>query len=192
MNARLKFSDHIKLIKNIRTSGTITPSSNALINSLTSPIDFSKARCLVELGPGNGCITRSLLARMHADCVLISLEVNNDFVAQLNALNDPRLKVYNACASSIPTILEELGIDRVDHVVSSLPLAIIEKDVVAAILENVSENLREGTIVGCTQLPAHRIDCETQRLSLRIQFIDKLFGAKRKVVFNSRQAFYAF
>ncbi len=144
MNARLKFSDHVKLIKNIRTSGTITPSSNALINSLISPIDFSRARCLVELGPGNGCITRTLLERMHPECVLISLEVNNDFVAQLNALNDPRLKVYNACASSIPAILEELGIDKVDHVVSSLPLAIIEKDVVSAILENVSDNLREG------------------------------------------------
>ena len=126
MNARLKFSDHIKLIRTIRTTGTITPSSRVLIDRMLSPIDFDAARCIVELGPGNGCITRSLLQRMHDDCTLICLEVNNDFVAQLNTLEDPRLHVHNACASSVRTILDELGAAQVDHFVSSLPLAIID------------------------------------------------------------------
>jgi len=144
MNARLKFIDHLRLIRNIRTTGTISPSSSALINELLAPIDFLEARCLVELGPGNGCITRRILQRMHDDCILICLELNNDFVAQLNALNDSRLKVYNACASDIGKILEELAIDAVDHVVSSLPLAIMEKEVVQAVLTSVHANLRDG------------------------------------------------
>jgi phospholipid N-methyltransferase len=144
MNSRLKFSDHIKHIKNIRTSGTISPSSRGLITRLLASIDFSKAQCMVELGPGNGCITRELLKRLGPDSTLICLEVNNDFVAQLNALNDPRLHVYNACASSIRSILDELNIACVDFVVSSLPLAIIDDEVVAAIVESVRENLCEG------------------------------------------------
>lgn len=144
MNARLKFSDHIKLIKNIRTTGTISPSSRGLINRLLASIDFASAKCLVELGPGNGCITRELLSRLGPDATLICFEVNNDFVAQLNDLNDPRLHVYNACASSIRQILDELDIECVDYVVSSLPLTIMENSVVQSIVESISANLCEG------------------------------------------------
>lgn len=144
MTARFKFSDSIKLIKNIKTSGTITPSSKNLVRRMLAPIDFSSARCIVELGPGNGCLTRSLLKRMHPDCVLVCLEVNNEFVAQLNSVEDARLHVYNACASSIREILDGLGLDQVDYVVSSLPLAIIDDEVVANILAEVKSNLKEG------------------------------------------------
>ncbi len=144
MNAGLKFSDSLNLIKNIRTSGTITPSSKVLIRSLLAPIDFVTARCIAELGPGNGCVTRAILERMHPDCVLICFEVNSDFVAQLHLLNDSRLRVVNACASSLRIILDELDIKDVEHIVSSLPLALIDDDIVQNILGSVIFNLREG------------------------------------------------
>jgi len=144
MKVPFKFSDSLKLIKSIRTSGTITPSSPALIGRLLAPIDFSQASCIIELGPGNGCVTRSLLARMRPDCRLICLELNNDFIAELNALNDPRLYVYYACASSIRRILDELSIQQVDHIVSSLPLALLDDAMLQNILHVVDRNLRDG------------------------------------------------
>ena len=134
MTARFRFRDSIKLIKNIKTTGTITPSSKNLVRRLLAPIDFASARCIVELGPGNGCVTQSLLKRMSKDCVLICLEVNNEFVAQLNRVEDSRLHVYNACASSIREILNELNFVEADYVVSSLPLSLIDDDVVKNIL----------------------------------------------------------
>lgn len=144
MNAKFKFSDSLNLIKSFKTSGTITPSSKVLIKALLAPIDFTAARCIIELGPGTGCVTRSILDRMHPDCVLICFEVNSDFIGQLEALQDSRLRVVNACASSIRTILDDLDIVEVDHIVSSLPLALIDDEVVKRILESVRANLREG------------------------------------------------
>ena len=144
MNARLKFSDSLNLIKSFKTSGTITPSSKVLIKALLAPIDFEEARCIVELGPGTGCVTRAILARMHPESVLICFEVNSDFVEQLTAIEDSRLRVVNICASSIRTVLDELDIVEVDHVVSSLPLALIDDDVVRSILQSVKSNLRDG------------------------------------------------
>lgn len=144
MNAKFKFSDSLNLIKSFKTSGTITPSSKVLIKALLAPIDFTAARCIIELGPGTGCVTRSILERMHPDCVLICFEVNSDFIGQLEALQDSRLRVVNACASSIRTILDDLDIEEVDHIVSSLPLALIDDEVVKRILESVRANLREG------------------------------------------------
>ena len=144
MTARFHLSDSLKLIKNIKTTGTITPSSKVLINHLLKPIDFSTARCIVELGPGNGCVTETLLQRMHPDCQLICLELDDEFATRLKTIDDSRLHVYNACASSIRAILDELGIVSVDHVVSSLPLALIDDDVVQEILSTVGSNLRDG------------------------------------------------
>ena len=144
MKARLKFSDSLNLIRSFKTSGTITPSSKVLIKTLLAPIDFTSARCIIELGPGTGCVTRSILERMHADCVLICFEVNSDFVGRLEALQDSRLRVVNACASSIRTILDDLVIEEVDHIVSSLPLALIDNEVVKRILESARSNLRDG------------------------------------------------
>lgn len=144
MTVRFKFSDSIDLIKNFKTTGTITPSSKNLVRRLLSPINFVDARCVVELGPGNGCVTRSILERMQSDSILVCLDVNNDFVAQLNKIQDSRLRVYNACASSMCKILDDLGIHKVDYIVSSLPLALIDGEMVENILFAVDSNLKKG------------------------------------------------
>jgi len=144
MISRFKFRDSVKLIRNIRTTGTIAPSSKILVQRLLASIDFSKTNCIVELGPGNGCVTQALLERMGPDSVLLCLEVNSEFAAQLNTVEDSRLHVYNACASSICDILDLLEIEEVDHVVSSLPLAIIEDAMVQNILSRINSNLKRG------------------------------------------------
>lgn len=144
MTTSLRFSDSLKLIKNIKTTGTIAPSSKVLIKRLLAPVEFDDAACIVELGPGNGCVTRTILERMRADCKLICLELNNDFAESLRALNDPRLHVYNACASSIREILNQVGVKEVDYVISSLPLALIDDLVVENILKSIGSNLKEG------------------------------------------------
>ena len=81
---------------------------------------------------------------MNDDCVLVCFEVNDEFVVQLNSLCDPRMHVYKACASSIREVLDELNIEEVDHIVSSLPLALIDDDIVFNILVSARENLRDG------------------------------------------------
>ena len=144
MTARFRLGDSIKLIKNIKTSGTITPSSRVLIKHLLRPINFDHARCIVELGPGNGCVTEAILQCMHRDCELVCLELDADFARRLQSFKDPRLHVYGACASSIRSILDQLEIEQVDHVVSSLPLALIDDAIMHDILANVGSNLREG------------------------------------------------
>ena len=99
-------NDSINLMRNIKTTGTITPSSRVLIKHLLSPVDFNTARCIVELGPGNGCITRALLQRMHADSTLLCFELNPEFATRLSKhISDPRLHIHNTCASALHSIL---------------------------------------------------------------------------------------
>src|SRR5579864_9820821 len=62
-----------------RMLGSIVPSSRFLIKQLLEPMDFGRARVIVEYGPGVGGITREVLQRMRPDGVLIAIEMNPDF-----------------------------------------------------------------------------------------------------------------
>ncbi len=132
----------IQHIKNFRTSGTVMPSSPRLVKRLLDGVEFATARHIVELGPGDGCVTREILQRMRPDARLISLEVNPVFVEQCRSIPDHRLTVRQACASNLPAILHEEGISEVDAVVSSLPLGLMEDDLVDRILEGSHASLR--------------------------------------------------
>ena len=81
MKSGLKLRDSLRLIRNFKTTGTITPSSTKLTERLLASIDFSETLVIAELGPGNGCITRAILERMNKDSILLCLEVNQDFAS---------------------------------------------------------------------------------------------------------------
>ena len=144
MKSKLKLHDSLKLIKNFKTTGTITPSSKKLVERLLAPIDFSETLLIAELGPGNGCITKALLERMNKKSILLCLEVNQDFASELKSINDSRLRVFNSCASSMKAVLEGMGVTEVDHIVSSLPLALIKEDLLSNILSSARSNLKDG------------------------------------------------
>src|SRR5215813_8088214 len=71
-----------------RMLGSIVPSSRFLIKQLLEPINFGRARVIVEYGPGVGVITAEVLRQMRADATLIAIETNGDFVRYLTETID--------------------------------------------------------------------------------------------------------
>lgn len=111
------------------------------MNRLIRGIDFTRARTIVELGVGTGCVTRALLRRMRPDARLVSLELVEEFVEACDCVGDPRFTLRHACATRLPDILAEEGIEGVDAVVSSLPLSIMSPAVVDRILDVARDSL---------------------------------------------------
>ena len=107
-------------------------------------IDFGRARTIVELGVGTGCVTRALLKRMRPDARLVSLELNEAFIQECSRIQDPRLTLRHECATRLPEILAEEGITCVDAVVSSLPLSLMEESVLDRILDTARDSLAPG------------------------------------------------
>ena len=66
--------------KHPRMLGSIIPSSSFLIRRLLEPVDWERARVIVEYGPGVGTITHEILGRLHPDATLVVIETNDDFV----------------------------------------------------------------------------------------------------------------
>src|SRR5438132_13283279 len=87
--------------------GSIVPSSRFLIRQLLQPINWARARVIVEYGPGVGGITAELLRHMRPDATLIAIEMNPDFVKYLRgALADRRLRGVEWSAGAVEEIMQ--------------------------------------------------------------------------------------
>jgi len=106
--------------------GSIVPSSRFLIRELLAPIDWKRARVIVEYGPGVGGITAEVLRRMRGDALLIAIEMNPDFVSYLRgAFSDPRLHVIAGSAEAVDEVLRRCGQTQADYIISGIPFSTI-------------------------------------------------------------------
>ena len=128
-----------------RMLGSIIPSSRFLIKQLLQPIDWERARVIVEYGPGVGGITAEILRRMRPDARLIAIEMNPEFVSFLRkTLVDERLQVVEASAADVKEIMQRFGHARADYIISGIPLGSMPQAVREPILRNTCEALASG------------------------------------------------
>lgn len=145
-------TDRINFFKealgNLKTLGTITPSSRFLSRKMLSKIDFENSDVIVELGPGSGAITKHILPQLKPNAKLICFEINDRFYNQLQNFNHSQLEVLKVSATNLIPELAKKGIHKVDHIISSLPLTNIPDDITNTILKNSYEALStEGTFI---------------------------------------------
>ena len=118
---------------------------------------------VLELGPGTGSMTRSLLEVLPPDAKVLALELNGRFAAYLRRdLRDPRLKVLRRDAANAGAVLESLGIARVDAIVSSLGFGNIPRLISEQILDGLPSLLADDGVLTQFQY-LHRMRVEDGR-----------------------------
>lgn len=128
-----------------RMLGSIIPSSRFLIKQLLEPIDWDKARVIVEYGPGVGGITAEILNRMRPDARLIAIETNPEFVSFLRRnLVDERFEVVQDSAENVREILKRFGHAKANYIISGIPLGSMPASIREPILRNTCEALEAG------------------------------------------------
>lgn len=130
----------------MRTTGTLTRSSPALCKAAIDRIDFKNATVVVELGAGDGVITKYILDKMPAHGKVIAFEVSPELCDDMRAFNDPRLIVAQDSAENIRHYLDQIGVDKADHVISAIPFAALPEALGKSIVRAARDNLRPG---GC-------------------------------------------
>lgn len=129
-------------IKNLKTVGTLTRSSRFLCKKMAEQVDYEDARLIVELGAGDGVITKAILERMSPDARLMSFEVNPEFCADLRAINDDRLIVIEDTATNLSNHLKEHNFSAIDAVVSAIPFVVIPDEESYEIIESCRSNMK--------------------------------------------------
>ena len=110
-----------------RQLGTLIPSSRVLARKMAEEIEGSSS--VVEFGAGTGPVTEEILHRLPQDGRLTCFEINADFCKCLQRIRDARLRVVNGDATNC-----ERYVDRLDCIVSGLPLALFSRQQKEAIL----------------------------------------------------------
>jgi phospholipid N-methyltransferase len=128
-----------------RMLGSIVPSSRFLIKQLLEPINWGRARVIVEYGPGVGTITAEVLRQLRSDATLIAIEMNPDFVRYLSSsIDDRRLRVVEGSAAQVDEILRRFGFTRADYIISGIPFSTIPAPVREQILRKTCDVLEPG------------------------------------------------
>ena len=131
-------------LKNYKTSGTIVPSSRFLATKMLKKINFSSAKLIIELGPGNGAFTKEILKKIKPETTLVCFEINDIFFEELSQINHPQLKVIKASAEFLDIELEKLGFKEADYIISSIPLSILPKPLSKIILNQSFKVLKKS------------------------------------------------
>ena len=126
--------------------GSIWPSSRYLVDEVLRPVDWERARVIVEYGPGVGTITDEILRRMRPDAHLVAIETNEAFVKYLRSYYsaDPRLHVAAESAADVGLILERLNLPPAQYVVSGIPLGSMPEALRADIVAKTRAALAPG------------------------------------------------
>ncbi len=132
-------------IRNMRTMGSVAPSSRFLCRSIAAKIDPARAQVVVELGPGDGAVTRYLLDRLAPEGRLLVFEINPVFVEKIRLeLDDARLLVIHDSAENMGLHLTKNGITAVDYLVSGIPFIMLPEVLAHAIINTCRRWLRPG------------------------------------------------
>jgi len=127
------------------TLGSVVPSSRFLTERLLRGVDFHRARLIVEYGPGIGNISSVVVSRMHRDACCVLIEVNPEFVRHLRRIfeGDTRVRIVQGSAASVEGVVQSLGFEAADYVISGIPFSTMPEALRFSILTASNRVLRK-------------------------------------------------
>lgn len=122
---RRGIADSARFLKTLvaapRLTGAVAPSGRALARAMAAAAGSPSSGLIVELGPGTGPVTRSLIEDGVAQERLVLIEYDSEFCRLLKA-RFPRAAIIEGDAYDLPGALAPLRGQPVAAIVSSLPL----------------------------------------------------------------------
>jgi len=107
-------------------------------------VNYKSAKVLVELGAGDGVVTKHILRRMEKDTILLCFEVNPEFCKQLHQINDSRLVVIEDSAENLEKYLQQHNFKEVDSVISAIPFVSLPDELGLSIIGECEKFLKKG------------------------------------------------
>ncbi len=124
--------------------GSIIPSSRFLEQRIVSAANIANTRLVVELGPGTGGTTRSLLNHLPANAQLLTIEVSDAFVDVLDEIDDPRLINHCGSATDLEDILGQHQLPGADAIISGIPFSTMPATTGRRVIDAIWRSLAPG------------------------------------------------
>lgn len=141
-NTRLRFIR--EGIRNFKSVGSVSRSSVYVCRSMTRLVPKLKDGIILEFGAGDGVITEEILRQMGPGDRLLVFEINPEFCDHLRKIEDPRITVFEESAENAGRILENLGLDQADLIISAIPFLLFPKHEALRLVSEFKNLLRPG------------------------------------------------
>jgi phosphatidylethanolamine/phosphatidyl-N-methylethanolamine N-methyltransferase len=151
--------------------GAVIPSSKALTTLVAEQVKMRPDRIVVELGPGTGCLTRSLLEAGVPKERLFVVELDPELCAYLKRAL-PEVQVIHGNACDLPSLIPQKYHGGVSTVISGIPMTTLSHDIQRSII-NAAFSLmdKEGELLQYTYrpispIPAGRLGLSKKRVGV--------------------------
>jgi phospholipid N-methyltransferase len=132
---------------NFKTSGTILAATKFTINKILSFIPFDRDITILELGFGDGCISESIVEKMNSKSNYIGLEINEKFYQDLKEkIKDDKAILIHDSVLNLSTRLYDNRIEKVDIIISTLPLSFFNEEELRQIFEQIVNHMAVDSI----------------------------------------------
>ena len=91
-------------------------------------------------------MTKELLRLLPKDGQLIVIELNQEFLKELERIKDKRLKIINGDVINLSKKLEEFGLPRIDMIISSIPFTLLKKQQRESIIKHTEDALTKNGV----------------------------------------------
>ncbi len=126
--------------RNWKTVGAVAPSSPTLAKRMMKSAEISKARHILELGPGTGALTTAIQDARSKSSAYLGIEINTTFANQLRRrFKDMSFEVAGAQEFDFAAYLKDR--EPIDVIISGLPWTAFPRSLQEAILGNVLPHL---------------------------------------------------
>ena len=145
-----------KFLRHGTQIASVAPSSPWLARATLKDVDWARAEVVVELGAGTGPITRAIAAAARSATRVIVLERDPDFARLLRErfAHLGHFDVVEGDVRDLATILRDRGIDRVDALISGLPVPSFPPELQRDLFRVVRDVLAPGGIYNqITEIP---------------------------------------
>jgi phosphatidylethanolamine/phosphatidyl-N-methylethanolamine N-methyltransferase len=132
----------------IKQTGAIVPSQRFLITRMIAPVPEDYCGQVLELGAGNGALTLRLAAKCPRARIL-ACEIN-PVLAQSTRHNlraagiNGRVEVVSDSAEHLLSERARRRLDKVDYVISGIPLGNLAREQTAVLIDRICRTLRAG------------------------------------------------
>lgn len=124
--------------------GTVIRSGESMCRKMTHFINPANDLIIVELGAGDGVITKFILNRMSKDAQLFVFEINTELCDVIVKIKDNRMILINDSAENMMFHLTKYGISEVDTIISAIPFLVLPDDLTKKILDISKSLLKTG------------------------------------------------
>lgn len=141
-------------LRNPRMVGAATPTSPAVAETVSQVVPSQGSPVVVELGPGTGSLSDAIHRRLPSHSRHIGIELSEELLTHLRT-HKPWMESIYGDAGDLLALLDKLGVNQVDAVISSIPWSLLDAGSQEHILRQATEALSpHGTFTALTYLPA--------------------------------------